>query len=162
MVTLETLATHEAAHAAVATALGVPIGSVSLTPESGEHGGITRGGAEADRRRLFRAVGFHEFAEREAKVLLAGRLAETKEFGTHATGASDERGARGIAMLLCHSEGEEKELLARLAAETSALLDRIWPATEAIAKALLDERHLEGDDLREIWEAHSIVQGKAP
>jgi hypothetical protein len=65
-------------------------------------------------------------------------------------------------MLLCHSEAGEQELLARLAAETRALLDRVWPATEAIATALLERRHLEGDALREIFEAHQIVQGRAP
>jgi hypothetical protein len=130
----ELVAIHEAAHAAVALAVGLSPLSIKIEPTQGEAGTVA-GLAPFDDTSATR--------EQIALVYLAGRAAQL-----HA-GADD----RGCIKDMEFVRELEVPGFYQLEAEARRLVAANWPAINAVAAELLLRGTLTGREVRSIWRA---------
>ncbi len=152
---------HEAAHAVVAVRLGIRLEYVSIAPEPAEHAGqdgargtvaeLPTDEARGLVERLNRPGPFQAEAGDPMSVgdrvrfALAGPAADRRHLGRSDIGG---RGDLATAQWLRDRVGFSEDEFARLEEYAEAMVERDWPAIEAVAQELLRVVRLSGEDVR--------------
>lgn len=153
------VAIHEAGHAVVGLALGLPVRRVSIIAEgesAGRTSGVKRPGWVTNELEVgspWRQPRIVHWVLNEITTLLAGGLA-----GKRFTGRFDSQGSRGdrqqeidLALrLLDEDERQAGALLKWLRLRSGRLVDRHWAAINAVADGLVAQRSLSGAGIRQI------------
>lgn len=137
------VAHHEAAHAVVAQAHGIPCAYLSIEPEGGWAGHMRHAIAPPTIATAAQALAL-------ISVSLAGYLGEALHLRGHATladippGSTDYRRAFSRARQL----GEPLAVLEEIAGETVALLRERWADVEDVAQGVMRTGYLDGATIR--------------
>lgn len=157
---LESIAYHEAGHAALAFFHRVPFKYVTIVPNEEEDtlGHVLhRKWPESLRPYSHFVTRFRVYVEKRIMVLLAGPLAETKSTGRrnliHAR--SDHRTIANLAGYVCTSDAEAKHFVAWLEERTRQFLetDVVWAGLTGIVKELLAHNVLSSNKARAAYDA---------
>jgi hypothetical protein len=133
---------HEAGHAVVCLAYGMPIDSASIVPDESASGYCRR--KSLDNFPAWELI----------TVALAGPIAETR-FGRRQdkrASRGDRRQASELAGLVCGSDREAKAFLRWRSIVAESLVDRHWPAIQAVAALLVERQTVYG------WEIEQALQ----
>ena len=144
---------HEAGHAAMALATGLPVRFVAIGRYAAPYAGIVVSGGTAELRRSY--PGLHSLS----LALIAGEMAERIYAGeAHVPegAGADRHSLRAIADELgFHSANEQRRYLRHQRACAIAILTRLrnWRPVEMLADALLDSERLDEAQVRRLFDA---------
>ncbi|MCC6959924.1 MAG: hypothetical protein IT301_08760 [Dehalococcoidia bacterium] len=158
---LESVAYHEAGHAAMARHLNVAVHSVSIVPDDGSLGRVQPCALPRGfRPDLERSAATESRIRRLVMVCLAGHLAEKqfraslgKRAPSSAGAIQDHTTAVDLIEWLVVSEREAEAYINWLLVKTQHLLEQdwIWRSVEHIARALIEEREISARRLNALW-----------
>lgn len=151
---------HEAGHAVAACVLGVAIAIVALGPErhaeeDSVSGYIRFGPRPNDLALTPEDPPTLELIEQHVIIDHAGWPAQERATGVKAGIGRiyDETRSHEVLSRLIPDETERRAFLARAEARALQIVTEHWPAVEAVAKALLLQRRLSGDQVQAIFAA---------
>lgn len=149
---------HEAGHAVADYVLGREVKHVTINPdeEKGTLGHCAGAPPTEDEHPEYGLT--HEAGGwvRDMLVSLqAGGLAEEKHCGEcdEAGCGQDNEAAVSLAFSIAGSEEDAQAHLDTAHSQATVLIEKAWPAVEAVAAALLERKHLEGPEVIRIAEA---------
>jgi hypothetical protein len=172
-VILTTVAWHEAGHAVIAWAQGLPVQKVTIAPDAivprhapllgalGYGPGATMLVADADLGDLKYSprANTRRRVESFARALLAGDLSR-RHAGIDpiqtARAQADRSEACELLALVCQSEDEIEEHVRLLELQTAKLVALHWDMISAVSRALLEHSELDADQMR------AILRGTSP
>jgi len=147
---LRATAYHEAAHAVAFFVLGMSPTRATIVPTdetagSASHAAFSLGHLDVDEITPTR----RDRIERKIIAALAGAVAEERLAGCDcsATARQDHASAADLALRVCGGQRETNAYLAWLYIRTEMLIERRWPAIEALAAILLERRTLHKREL---------------
>lgn len=135
---LERTAYHEAGHAVVAHFVGAPVMSLSIVPTGIEEGRLFMGKGQLD-------------GDKQLAIGYAGREAELLATGTHSDGCEMDLLTIQLACNVWFVDERDRDEAMESAQEDARnILQKHWPAVEALAQALLAQKRIIGTDVQTI------------
>jgi fido (protein-threonine AMPylation protein) len=147
---------HEAGHSVMALLQGIRVSSATIIPAKDFHGQVRTAAVPLEGKNLeidHIPPRIRDRLEKYARYLLAGDIAQRRfdRYSVRTWQAHDDR-HNAVAHLepLAGSGREIQAWLDLLSIQTEQLIEFWWFRVEAMAKALLDRKHLSSTEIRRI------------